>query len=66
MPREIGFLGLLMPTLLPLSLAGALIAWVIDRLLAWSGLYRLVWHPALFRASLLLGICALLGLTVYR
>ena len=39
---------------------------LVDRLLAMSGLYRFVWHPALFRASLLVCICGLLGLAVYR
>ncbi len=55
-----------MPTLLLLCLAGGLVTWIIDRVLALAGLYRVVWHPALFRASLLVCVCGVLGLAVYR
>jgi hypothetical protein len=43
-----------------------MITWVVDRALALTGLYRVVWHPALFRASLLVCICGTLGLIAYR
>jgi hypothetical protein len=66
MSREFAVLGAYFPTLVPLCIGGAALAWLVDRLLAMSGLYRFVWHPALFRASLLVCICALLGLAVYR
>jgi hypothetical protein len=66
MSREFAVLGAYLPTLVPLCIGGAAIAWLVDRLLAASGLYRFVWHPALFRASLLVCICGLLGLAVYR
>ncbi|MEZ2349251.1 DUF1656 domain-containing protein [Caballeronia sp. RCC_10] len=66
MPRDTAILEAYVPTLLVLFVAGALITWVIDRALAMTGLYRLVWHPALFRASLLVCICGALGLAVYR
>ena len=36
------------------------------RVLALTGLYRVVWHPSLFRACLLVCTCGLLGLSVYR
>ncbi|MDR5738664.1 MULTISPECIES: DUF1656 domain-containing protein [unclassified Caballeronia] len=66
MPRDTAILEAYVPTLLVLFVAGALIAWVIDRALAMTGLYRVVWHPALFRASLLVCVCGALGLAVYR
>jgi hypothetical protein len=34
--------------------------------LAQIGVYSVVWHPSLFRASLLVVICGALGLAVYR
>jgi hypothetical protein len=49
-----------------LFVIGALISWVFDRVLAAIGLYRFVWHPSLFRASMLVCICGTLGLVVYR
>jgi hypothetical protein len=66
MPRNIAILEAYVPTMLLLMVAGALIAWLADRALAMTGLYRVVWHPSLFRASLLVCICGLLGLAVYR
>lgn len=66
MPRDTAILEAYVPTLLVLFVAGALITWAIDRALAMTGLYRVVWHPALFRASLLVCICGALGLAVYR
>ncbi|MDR5854247.1 DUF1656 domain-containing protein [Caballeronia sp. LZ062] len=66
MPRDTAILEAYVPTLLVLFAAGALITWVIDRALGLTGIYRVVWHPALFRASLLVCICGALGLAVYR
>ena len=66
MHREIAILGAYVPALVPLCIGGAALAWLVDRLLAQAGLYRFVWHPALFRASLLVCICGVLGLAVYR
>ncbi|WP_250499282.1 DUF1656 domain-containing protein [Caballeronia sp. GAWG1-5s-s] len=66
MPRDTAILEAYVPTLLLLFVAGAVITWVIDRALALTGIYRVVWHPALFRASLLVCICGALGLAVYR
>jgi protein AaeX len=65
-PREIAVIGAYLPTVLPLFAVGGVATWLIDRLLARSGLYRQVWHPSLFRASLLVCICGGLGLMVYR
>jgi hypothetical protein len=66
MPRDIAILGAYVPAIVPLCIAGAALTWLIDRLLGATGLYRVVWHPSLFRASLLVIICGLLGLAVYR
>jgi protein AaeX len=66
MPREIAILDAYVPTILLLCVIGAAITWAVDHVLAWTGLYRIVWHPSLFRASLLVCICGVLGLAVYR
>ncbi|WP_114815320.1 DUF1656 domain-containing protein [Paraburkholderia kururiensis] len=65
MPREIAFLDAYMPAIVPIFILGAMLTWVLDRLLARTGLYRAVWHPSLFRASLLVCVCTTLGLFVY-
>lgn len=65
MPRSIAILEAYVPTILLLFVAGAFLAWLIDRALALTGLYRVVWHPSLFRASLLVCVCGLIGLAVY-
>ncbi|EIF80919.1 hypothetical protein BP354A_1876, partial [Burkholderia pseudomallei 354a] len=54
------------PTVVLMFVIGAFATWLIDRLLAYTGLYRVVWHPSLFRASLLVCICGGLSLAVYR
>ncbi|KND56668.1 Na+-dependent transporter of the SNF family [Candidatus Paraburkholderia kirkii] len=66
LPRNIAILEAYVPTILLLFIAGAMITWIVDRLLALTDLYRVVWHPALFRASLLVCICGTLGLIAYR
>jgi hypothetical protein len=66
MPREIAIFDTFIPTIVPIYVVGAALTWLIDRLLAMTGLYRFVWHPALFRASLLACVCGLLGLAVYH
>jgi hypothetical protein len=66
MHREIAILGAYIPALIPLCIGGAALTRLADRVLAQVGLYRWVWHPALFRASLLVCICGVLGLAVYR
>jgi hypothetical protein len=66
MPRDIAILDAYVPTLLLLFIAGGLLTWLVDRVLALTGLYRVVWHPPLFRACLLVCVCGLLGLAVYR
>lgn len=66
MPREIVFLDTYVPALLLMFLLGAMVMWALDPVIQWTGLYRYVWHPTLFRASLLVCLCGGLGLTVYR
>jgi hypothetical protein len=66
MPRDFALPDAYVPTILLLLIAGAMLTWLVDRLLARTGLYRLVWHPSLFRASILVYICSLIGLAVYR
>jgi hypothetical protein len=66
MPREVAVLDAYVPAIVLLFIAGAAIMWLLDGILAYTGLYRVVWHPSLFRASLLVCICGMLGLAVYR
>jgi protein-S-isoprenylcysteine O-methyltransferase Ste14 len=66
MPRDLAIPDAYVPTILLLFVIGAMLAWIADRVLARTGLYRLVWHPSLFRASLLVCICTALGLYVYQ
>jgi hypothetical protein len=66
MPREVAILDAYMPAMIVLFFLGAVLTWALDRVLAYFGLYSVVWHPSLFRASLLVCICGALGLAVYR
>lgn len=66
MPRDLAIFGAYVPAIVPLCVGGAALTWLLDRLLAAVGLYRLVWHPSLLRASLLVTVCGALGLAVYR
>jgi hypothetical protein len=66
MPREIAILDAYMPAIIVLCFVGAALTWVLDRIFAYIGLYSVVWHPSLFRASLLVCVCGALGLAVYR
>lgn len=49
---ELSFYGLYMPWLMPLALAALGLLWGLRRLLAATGLYRHIWHPALFDIAL--------------
>ncbi|MBW0450436.1 DUF1656 domain-containing protein [bacterium M00.F.Ca.ET.228.01.1.1] len=66
MPRDIAVFDAYVPAIVLLFIAGAALTWVLDRLIAYTGVYRVVWHPSLFRASLLVCVCGVLGLAVYR
>ncbi|RUL78984.1 DUF1656 domain-containing protein [Dyella choica] len=52
MRAELSFHSLFIPALLPLFIASSLLFVGIDLALSRLGCYRLVWHPALFRAAL--------------
>ena len=66
MPRDIAVFDAYVPAIVLLFIAGAALTWVLDRVIAYTGLYRVVWHPSLFRASLLGCVCGVLSLAVYR
>jgi protein AaeX len=52
MPVEIDILGFFAPVLLPVFAGCVVIFVVLDLLLARTGLYRVAWHPGLFRLAL--------------
>jgi protein AaeX len=62
MPREIAIGTLLMPSLLPILLGCVLVFVALDLLISRLGVYRFVWHPALFRASLFTVLFCIAGL----
>jgi hypothetical protein len=49
---EISIYGVYVPALLLLALAALAVSRLLNLALARTGLYRLVWHPALFDLSL--------------
>jgi hypothetical protein len=49
---EVSIHGIYVPWLLLLSLLSMAAARGLSRVLAWLGVYRLVWHPALFDFAL--------------
>ncbi len=49
---EVSLYGIYVPPLLLLALLALLVSRVLSGLLARAGLYRLVWHPALFDLAL--------------
>jgi hypothetical protein len=66
MPHDITLFGAYVPVLLALFFGGIVLSWALDRVLAYFGFYRLVWHPSLFRVCLFVCIFGELGLRVYR
>ena len=66
MPRELALGGIYVPTLLILFLATAASWFVLDRVLARTGVYRWVWHLDLFRLCLFTVLFAAVGMLVYR
>lgn len=65
MPRELDLFGFYLPTLLPLFLLAFGLHWLLDGLLGRLGVYARVWHPALFRFSLLVCLYGALGLALH-
>jgi hypothetical protein len=51
MPREFALFDALVPTLFLLFLGCTLLHTLLDRIMGLLGVYRLVWHPPLFRLS---------------
>ena len=49
---EVSIYGLFLPPLLLLTLAALVVSRLLNLVLARTGFYRLVWHPALFDFSL--------------
>lgn len=65
MPAEISIAGALVPGLLLVFLGCLLALWGIDWLFGRLGLYRHVWHPALFRVALFVCLFGLAGLFLF-
>lgn len=51
MPREIALSDALVPGLLVIFVLALLALWLLDWVAGRVGLYRLVWHPPLFRLA---------------
>jgi hypothetical protein len=65
MPREIALGGALAPGLLVWFVISIVLLWLIDLAIGRFGLYRFVWHPALFRLALLVCIFGSVALLLY-
>jgi hypothetical protein len=63
MTYEIDLFGVLVPSLVLWSVLAYLLARIISRLIARAGLYRRIWHPALFDFSLFVCLVASLVFT---
>ncbi|MGU7782769.1 DUF1656 domain-containing protein [Burkholderia sp. PU8-34] len=61
---EFPLFSLLVPSLLPAFLGCSAAFWIADRLIARTGLYLRVWHPALFRVSLFVCLFSGVGLLI--
>ncbi len=62
MPGEIAVFSLLVPSLLPIFMGCFAVFIGLDLLLSRRGLYRHVWHPALFRAALITTLFGAVGM----
>ncbi len=54
-----------MPGLFVLFVASLFLLWLLDWLAGRFGLYRLVWHPPLFRLSLFVCVFGVLALFLF-
>jgi hypothetical protein len=52
MTYELDLFGVLVPSLLLWSVVAYVLARIVSRLIARAGLYRRIWHPALFDFAL--------------
>ena len=66
MIKEVDLFGIYLPPLFVYGLGALSIWYVLRRGLAWAGLYRFVWHPALFNTALYVLVLALCVLVVFR
>lgn len=64
MPREFALLDALVPTLLIVFVLCIALQAVLNGVLKRFGIYRLVWHPALFQVSLFVCMFGIIGLFV--
>lgn len=62
MPREIALGDALVPGLLVLFLLSLALLWLLDWIAGRYGLYRLVWHPPVFRLALF--VCVFGGIAL--
>jgi Protein of unknown function (DUF1656) len=60
MRYELDLFGVLVPSLLLWSVVAYVLARIVSRLIARAGLYRRIWHPALFDFALY--VCLVTGL----
>jgi hypothetical protein len=65
MPGEIAVGDALVPGLLLVFFASALALWAIDAIVGRLGVYRYVWHPALFRLALFVCLFGAAGLLLF-
>lgn len=63
---EVSFVSLLVPGLLPVFIGCGVAFWIVDRIISRVGLYRHVWHPALFRVSVFVCLFSGTGLLLTR
>jgi len=66
MIKEIDLFGIYLPPMLAYAAAAALIWLVLRQCLAWAGVYRLVWHPALFNTALYVLVLSFCVTLVFR
>jgi len=66
MIKEINLFGVYLPPMLGYAAVAALIWLVLRQCLVWAGLYRIVWHSALFNTALYVLILSLCATFVFR
>ena len=66
MPAEIDLFGFFAPILLLVFVGCVVVFVVLDLLLARTGIYRLAWHPGLFRLALFVALFCGVALMVQK
>lgn len=64
--RDLDLGGFYAPPLAMIFAASFFLMWLIDLIVAPTGVYRFVWHPSLFRASLFACVFGGAALCFYR